>query len=301
MVNQGQYDPMEEASETSVMHSFQGSSTVYSWLLDQEEFLINFEQTGDTDNIAAALICSSQSDASKCLEAVFTHMSNLSNPLGILTQEAAFDLKYVADNVDFPNRIGVLWDAGADFHTPSPYWGSETTLDSLFSGAMAYSSRARNSHNKYGAERQSIPTPPLRSIEDVIEYDRLEDTVNIKSRSRTPRYLWQTWYPGEELSILEVLQRYLDAWMEVLLEAGLDIVDYGRREDRLRPEGLLLFGYGQARICFEYGDHVSGCRIHVTEIWRYDPERKVHDVDSEEKAISAESPKMPGRWDFEDE
>ena len=44
MVNEGLYDPMEKGKRYSVMHNFSGSSTVYQWLLDQEEFSVDLEQ-----------------------------------------------------------------------------------------------------------------------------------------------------------------------------------------------------------------------------------------------------------------
>ncbi len=37
MIHDGQYDPMEQVNYTSVMHSFERSSTVHRWLLEQEE------------------------------------------------------------------------------------------------------------------------------------------------------------------------------------------------------------------------------------------------------------------------
>ena len=144
------------------------------------------------------------------------------------------------------------------------------------------------------AEKKSIPTSLPHRAKDVVEYGRLEDNLTIKHRPRTSKSLWSTWYPGNELSILVVAQRHLDAWMEILLEAGLDVADYGRREELLHPEGLSCSEYGQACIYFEYGDHVSGCRIHVTEVW-------IFGHPDEEAPPTLTSEKLPGTWDSDDE
>ena len=287
MINNGQYDPMEQANYTGVMHSFEGSSSVYRWLLEQEEFVVDFEQTSiSVATIAAALINSPQLNASECLEAVIAHGCDLNNPAvsflcgdGLtLVHRASYLLKDLADNLDFPRRIKVLWDAGADFYTPFLHNKFERRL--IF--YLFWISRVENV--KYGVEREFTPTPPLMLVEDTIDYDPLEDTSAINHRLRTSKSLWRTWYPGHDFSILEIVQRHLDAWMEVLLEAGLDTVDYGCREDQLHPDARLCV---EARLHFEYGDHVGGCRIHVTKILVY-----------EELAAPAETPTMPGSWDF---
>ena len=312
VVNEGQYDPMEQAHETSVMHSFDGSPIVYRWLLDQEEFIIDFEQTLPRMDrtIAAALIDSRHLDLSSCLEAVIAHGSDVSDPGGsrrfggdlVLPHRAVWSLLSRADGVDLPKRVKVLWDSGADFHTPLPHNRFGTTLDFLFSVSFVL---MKFVHIEHQVERESIPVPPLMSAEDVVAYDRLQDIPHIKDRPRTPKSLWHKWWhmrcPGVErclrveVSILEVAQRHLDAWMEVLLEAGLDIAEYGRREEQLHPEGLLYNGFGEARVHFEYGEHVGGGRIHVTEIWVFDPDNKYGTA-----ATCAETAKMPGSWDFDD-
>ena len=318
MITEGQYDPMEEAYWTTVMHSFNGSPTVYRWLLDQEEFLINFEQIiNGAWTIAAALVSSRQSNASEFLEAVIARGIDLDDPAGCpflgpgftLIHRAIGCLKDLADNLDFPKRIKVLWDAGADFHTPQidNYFG--TTLDFLIGFATRWVGCNDTDYKSSGVE--PISTPSLASAEVVIEYDQLVDTSAIKSRSRVPKSLWRSWYPGNGLSILEIVQRHLDAWMEVLLEARLDLVDYGRREDRLHPEGLVntkVYEFCiEARVYFEYGDHVSGCRIHVTEIWKYEIDTSdsyTYDSDmtdsNEEEVTSAKISTMPCSWDFDD-
>ena len=309
MVKEGQYDPMEQASYTSVMHSFGGSLTAYRWLLDQEEFIIDFAQPRlwDLQTIAAALIGSQHLESSSLLEAVIARRSDVTGPGGFrffigddfrLPHMAVWDLARagMADVVDFPKRVKVLWDAGADFHTPRLHNRFGTTLDFLFEASLVVD---RAIHIEHKVERELIPTPPLMSAEDVFEYDRLQDMAHIKDRPRTPKSLWHKWWtirhPGVQLSILEVAQRHLDAWMEVLLEAGLNIAEYGRREKQLHPEGLLQNIYGEARVYFEYGEHVGGCRIHVTEIWAFDPFNHYGKA-----ATSAETAKMPCSWNFDD-
>lgn len=304
MVNEGEYDPMEQAEYSSLMHYFRGSPIVYRWLLNQEGFVIDFEQTPiNIKTIAAASVRSELSITSECLELVAAHESDLSDQAGSnghtdgLTQAhtAVCYLPYMADDVEYPKRIKVLWDAGADLHTPQLHNDLGSTLDVLFF-LPTFHAYDRIRRKRYGVEQLSIPRPPLQSTKHVISYDRLENNSSFQYRSRTPRSMFYTWYPGYELSILEVAQRYLDAWMELLLEAGLDIVDYGRREDRLHPGGLfhgqwIRLGF-EARVYVEYGDHVGGCRIHVTELW-------VLDV-TEEKITSTEKSRMPGSWDFDD-
>ena len=293
---------MEQANETSVMHSFDGSPTVYRWFLDQEEFIIDFEQTrpNEVQTIAAALIGSRHFNSSSCLEAVIAHGSDVTDPGGSgwfgddlwLPYRAVWSLALVADIVDFPKRVKVLWNAGADFHTPRPYNRFGTTIDFLFQASFMID---RDVHIEDKVERVSIPAPPLMSAEDVFEYDRLQDTSHTKHRPRISKSQWHTWFPGLELSILEVAQRHLDAWMEVLLEAGLDVAEYGRREEQLHPEGLLHNIFGVVRLYFEYGEDVGGCRIHLTEIWAFDPHNE------HGKAVtSAETAKMPCSWDFDD-
>ena len=309
MVKEGQYDPMESASYTSVMHSFGGSLTAYQWLLDQEEFIIDFEQPRpwDSQTIAGALIGSQNLDSSSFLKAVMAHESGVTDlgEIRFLAEEdlwlphmAVWDLARagMADVVDFPSRVKVLWDAGFDFHTSRLHNRFGTTLDFLFSISFIITIDVPLGHK---VEREYIPVPPLMSAEDVLEYDRLQDIPHVKDRPRTPKSLWHTWWPkrhpGVELSMLEVAQRHLDAWMEVLLEAGLDIAEYGQREERLHPEGLFYDRFGVARVHFEYGEHVGGCRVHVTEIWAFDP-----DKDYGTAATCAEPAKMPCSWDFED-
>lgn len=300
MINEGQYDPMEEANSTSVMHQFRGSSTVYRWLLSQDVFMIDLKQKQyGRENVAVALSGSFESNASKHLEAVIAYGSGLNDlvapySLGDVVLELVLHLQNIAGNVDLPNRVKVLWDAGADFHTLDHPYLNKTALEGLcWANACTVLSAGRTEYNKYGVDRQWIPSPSLMSTEDVVEYDRLEDTSDIKYRPRTSRLLWRTCYHGKDLSILEVAQRYLDAWLEVLLEAGLDIVAYGRREEELHPRGIICHPWGEWRLFFEYGDHVNGCRIHVTEIWVADPNKA--------KAVSAETSTMPCSWDFRDE
>ena len=304
MVNEGQYDPMEEANGTSVMHSFDGPPTAYQWLLHQGEFSIDLEQTAvfRAETIAAALISTRKMNSSGCLKAVLAQGSDLNDPAGsgmwgeglTLAHRAVCYLTYLADNVDFPKRIQVLWEAGADFHTPKLHNCFGTTLDFLFRiVSLGDGLEARTSYRRYGVEWESVPAPPIKTDEDIIEYDRLDNTSPIHYRPRTAKSLWRTWSRGNDFSVLELTQRYLDAWTEVLLEAGLDTTEYGRREDSLHPEGLFDNEFGQARFKFEYGDHVDGCRIHVTEIWRYGRIRG--------KATEADTTaKMPCSWDFED-
>ena len=288
MIHEGQYDPMEEANGTTVMHSFWGTPTGYRWLLDQEDFSIDFEQKADIRErtIAGALISSKEGlQVSSCLEAVIAHGSELNNLTEgtlsghhvSLAHSAMLDLPFVAEIDDFPKRIKVLWDAGTNF---------ESTLDYLFLSCI------KERYEKFEINRESIPALPLMSEKYVIEFDQLEDTSAIEFRPRTPKSLFRTWYPGNDLGVLEVAQRHLDAWMEVLLEARIDIAEYGRREDRLHPEGLLGNLYGEARVYFEYGDHVDGCRIHVTDIMTYDPAWKDD---------NAGSSAMPCSWDFDDD
>ena len=314
MVKEGGYDPMEQASDTSVMHSFSGSPRVYRWLLDQEEFIIDYEQLSSKkyDTIAAALIGSRELHSSSCLEAVITRQINVTEPgdsrwVGNelwLPHRAVLSLALegIADIVDFPKRVKVLWDAGADLHTPRLHNIFGTTLDFLFEASFIC---REDVHLEHKVEQEPIPVPPLMSAEDVMEYDRLQDIAHIKDRPRTPKSLWHKWWhdrcpgvercPMIELSTLEVVQRHLDAWMEVLLEAGLDIAEYGRREEQLHPEGLLDSDYAKARLYFEYGEHVGGCRIHVTEIWVFGPFN-----DCGTAATDAETAKMPCSWDFDD-
>lgn len=297
MVIDGQYDPMEGNHGASVMHGFKGSPEVYRWLLAQEEFLIDFEQrTNRHMTIANSILLSPLSNASKFLEAVLTYrVDDVGSPRSrfVLSLWELAPIAVIcfcrggARYPDFSNRMKLLWNAGVDFHIRrSPnLFGS--TIDFLVSTIVFNMGEREWLH--------SGVLPPL-SAEGLINSCRLEDTSTIEYRPRVSRSLWHTWHPGDELPILEVVQRHLDAWMEALLEAGLDIADYGRQEDQLHPGGLvrgtIVPTYQvKARLHFEYGDHVNGCRIHVTEIWIY--------KDDDSNAASSETPTMPCSWDFD--
>ena len=331
MINDGQYDPMESSRNGSVMHSFVGSSTVYEWLLDQEEFFIDVYPTLSPDlknggwrnvgeSIAAALIASNQDEASKCLEALIGRGCDVNDSCGWIIDEGespahliALGLTSHANNLDYPKRFKVLCDAGIDFHARNTHGLFEGTLEILLASGVRFYN-ATNKYNKDREERVSIPKPPTGSTRRVMEYDILDPTLNIKYRPRTSRMLWRTWHPELTydsegiftsnaiggLLVLESTQRYLDAWMEVLLEAGLDIADYGRREDQLHPEGVLKCWFGEARVVFEYGSHVNGCRIHVMEIWMFDWFDD-DESDEEEETTPAETSEMPCSWDSDNE
>ena len=305
MINEGQYDPMEDGGYGSVMHVFSGSSIVYEWLLDQEEFFIDFDQTSFGLNIASSLIDSSGLDISTCLEAVIARRSDMILLDGdiSLVHEAAWSMTWCADDLDLPKRIKVLWDAGVDFHAPMSTGNTRTLFDWVLHSALNQILDARTKYKICSVVRKPVPNPPTRWPRRIIDYDILDSSLDIKCRPRLPKALWQTWMSEGEitldavcgLSLLEMTQRFLDAWMEVLLEAGLDIADYGRREDQLHPEGILSDEeYGEARLVFEYGNHVNGCRIHVIEIWVFDDEES----DEEEETIAS---KMPCSWDSDNE
>ena len=136
-----------------------------------------------------------------------------------LADRIAIAMIRVADSVDFPERVKMLWDAGANLHTSRlpNHFGS--ALDILMSYAIIYMFN-RTRLEKHRIEQQYIPRPPSMSTRHVIEYDRLEDASAMKYRPRTSKSLWHTWYPGDELPRLEAAQRHLDARMEVPLEAG---------------------------------------------------------------------------------
>ena len=287
MINEGQYDPMEEASDTSLMHCFDGSPTVYRWLLNQEEFFIDLEQRIGELTMSAAQAMSPSSNGSKCLEELIAHGTNLNHAprqdLPFLEVSLVYYSMCVSpiqhDTIDFPKRFKVLWDAGADIHMFKHHKTSGISLASLFDFIQVMSTSKRT-------EKSTLS-----------QYDRLDDSSIIEHRPRTSRSLWHTWYPGYELSIMEITQRWLDAWMEVLFDAGLDIIDYGRREDQLHPKGIVYSYFRkwsmEARVYFEYGNHIGGCRIHVTEVWlAEDP--------AEKNTTTAEDSTMPGSWDFDD-
>ena len=307
MTHEGQYDPMEEASQITVMHEFEGSSMAYRWLLDQEDFFIDFFHTcGFTwGHLIIRLLNSNVFETSTYLESVLCR-GNLVHVAGDLrlADHAAWSMAFIADNIDFPKRIKLLLDAGVDFHArPTGY--TRTALRSVLESALYHTSDAKKKYNICTVEREFIPKPPTGSTRRVIDYDSLDPTLNTKCRPRLSRAMWQTWNTEEELTLeavrglspLKITQRYLDAWMEVLLEAGVDIADYGRQEDQLHPEGIFGGSMGEARVVFEYGSHVSGCRIHVTEVWVFD----FDDDDLEEEVESAEAPAMPCSWDFDEE
>ena len=323
MIQEGQYDPMEDGIYGSVMHDFNGLFTVFKWLLDQEEFCIDLNQSHPImGNIARSLMRSGEMDSSKCLEAVICRGDDSCGWLlddGIsLAHVAAYCTTFLINNPDFPRRIKALRDASFDFHTRKTNSPSGTPFDALLVNALCQVLQAKSSYdrecNKPREESKSLPKPPTGSTRRVVDYDILDPDMNIKCRPRISKALWQTWNTKGNLtwvavsglSLLEISQRYLDAWMEVLLEAGLDIAEYGRREDQLHPEGIIDNCYGEGRVVFEYGSHVNGCRIHVTEIWLYDPDDDEETdeeewSDDEEATTPAEPSKMPCSWDYDNE
>lgn len=327
MINEGEYDPMEDGKYGSIMHNFVGSATVYQWLLDQEKFFIDFYQRhAIRGTVASSLLISSGTDASKCLEAVLRRGSDVNdyggwksdNPVS-LAHVAVCPFSDFADNVDFPKRIKVLLDAGLDFVPRKTDSALGTALEWLLPISLLKKSEGnpdwKIENNKYREEPKYIPKPATRSTRRVVYYDTLDPNLNLKYRPRISKALWQTWNTEgtptwdvvSGLSLVELAQRYFDAWMEVLLEAGLDIAGYGRREDLLHPEGVFHQSFfGEARVVFEYGSHVNGCRIHVTEIWLYDPDDDEETDEEEgsgdeEETTPAETSKMPCSWDSDDE
>ena len=306
MINEGQYDPMGGSDGWSVMHLFDGSPTVFQWLLDQDEFSIDYEQKAYGNyNICSALMVSGSLNTSSFLEAVLARDSDsIAGSQGPgedppLAHTAMRSVRNRADNLDFPKRIKIIWDAGVDFHSPDHF--GETVGILLHNALLQDDIDSRYKYRSRQVESDRIPTPPRMSTKAIVEYGRLEDPSAINHRPRTPKSLWRTWFPGHELSILEVMQRHLDAWMEILLEAGLDLAEYGRREEELHPEGFLTYFRVDARVRFEYGDHVNGCRIHVTEIWLYGPGIKIRAPENEEESTSAEISTMPGTWESDTE
>ena len=288
MIHEGQYDPMEDSIHGSVMHNFGGSSTVYKWLLDQEEFYIDFGQTSQSGaTIASGLIYSTEMNFYTCLEAVIARGSDV--VLGgdsWLAHHAAAYTPSCADNTDYPKRIKVLWDAGVDFHAFSrKYMG--TPFGCVLDFALLRTFVAKTKYNICSVVRKPVPKPPTGSTRNTVDYDILDPTLNIRCRPRVSKAVWQTWTTNgkpslealSELSILEIAQRHLDAWMEVLLEAGLDIASYGRREEVLHPGGVFVGrkGWAEVRVVFEYGSHVNGCRIHATEAWLFRPQGDDHE------------------------
>ena len=306
MIHEGQYDPMEDSIYGGVMHNFEGPSIVYEWLLDREEFFIDFDQKSPIGlTIASSLILASGLYISTCLKALIARGSHvvLDGDYS-LVHDGAWSLALCADDLDFPKRIKVLWDAGVDFH--APVTGTvQTPFEWVMNCAQFRIFDAKTKYNIYSVERKSTPKPPRGWPRRVIDYDILDPGLSLWCRPRLSKALWQTWITKGQLtldavsglSLLEITQRYLDAWMEVLLEAGLDLADYGRREDQLCPEGVVVLNGGEARVVFEYGSHVNGCRIHVIELWVFDPEND----DREEEATSAEAPAMPCSWNFDNE
>lgn len=93
--------------------------------------------------------------------------------------------------------------------------------------------------------------------------------------------------------MLEVMQRFLDAWMRVLWEAGLNLEEYRVEEERLNTEGLFYHPIAEGRLVFEYGEHVNGWRIHVVELWSGDW------YSNEEFSTTGSAP-MPCILDFDD-
>ncbi|KAM0798555.1 hypothetical protein BDR22DRAFT_891172 [Usnea florida] len=306
MIHEGQYDPMEDSIYGGVMHNFEGPSIVYEWLLDQEKFFIDFDQKSPIGlTIASSLIHASGLDTSTCLKALIARGSHvvLDGDYS-LVHDGAWSLALCADDLDFPKRIKVLWDAGVDFHAPVTGTG-QTPFEWVMNSAQLRIFDAKTKYNIYSVERKSIPKPPRGWPRRVIDYDILDPSLSLWCRPRLSKALWPTWMTEEELtldavsgySLLEIWQRFLDAWVEVLFEAGLDIADYGRREEQLYPEGVVVFIGGEARVVFEYGSHVNGCRIHVVEVWVFDRDHRVR----QQEATIAEAPAMPCSWDSDDE
>ena len=305
IVRDGQYDPMEESSGYTQMHLFCGIPTVFKWLLHQEEFFIDFEYLAEGYTIASSHVVNSRLYSLEYLEALAAAKRGSKDPFELhifreITGDTLIDifvrsLQKVTDEPDLSKRIKVLWDAGIDFHASAE--NRLLPLEALLTIVLYQRSIIKPSEQSgRDTEHKSIQRPLSGVKLNVEEYEGLEDNSAVKDRSRTPRSLWRTWYPGHDLSILEVVQRHFDAWTEVLFEAGLDITEYGRRKKEIYPGGLLQCGWGEARILFEFGEHVDGCRIQITETWLYGLDNREYDFNNKKEPTSTGNSKMPGGW-----
>ena len=113
--------------------------------------------------------------------------------------------------------------------------------------------------------------------------------------SRLPRWLTMKLDSEDDLAVLRVMQRCLDAGMQLLREAGFDLEAYGKEQELQHPDGLFFnHSRGRARTNLEYGEHVNGCKIHLVEIGD-DDQQLAPD-------FTLTSPKvMPGSWISGDE
>lgn len=100
--------------------------------------------------------------------------------------------------------------------------------------------------------------------------------------SRNPRIHWM---PSGKASIIDIVQRFLDAWVEVLREAEVDLVQYGRKEEELHSGNLFSKSKDQeVLLTVEYGDNANDLRIHAAAL-----------VGSEWWAVSRDLPEIETR------
>ncbi|KAI9835263.1 MAG: hypothetical protein M1819_002407 [Sarea resinae] len=268
LVEDGQYDPAAREGNQTALDTYKGPAEGLKYLLNQNEFVLDFE---DESYLFHYLLQNPNTTRSRYLpELVATVLEHQKRHPETLQFEVLPRIVYNAplqfEFLEFPKQIALLVSAGADVHLIGRS-SSKTLLDKLLE-ASALELRDRFS-----------------TVPRYMEKNR-GDPLSLESDSSTPfrkvpRRELRSWYPADipYLPGMELIQRLLDAWVEIIHEAGIDMEAYGRREESLHPDHIFsasledtdsrmpktrrLF---QARFVFDYGEKVDGLRIRVVEL-----------------------------------
>ena len=296
LVHDGQYDLLDLDSLGSgamEVHSYCGSLAGYEWLLGQDEsyvgikgfhilsHLIFFDSTvfalNKSERMAAVLkrLVASQKFCGQ-------HRSAEIDLLFMIS------LRPITDNLaspDLTDCVRVLWEASAKLLNPQDHGSTVGRILSLlvYMAKIHWNTEWRGPYDFLLFKLWGL------IMERRGQYTESEIIGTLKKYPRLPRRLWATWYPSDDLPTLEVMQRCLDAQLEVLGEAGL-LEAYGKEKELQYPGGHTFNSYGgRIEIMFEYGKHVHGCRIHLLGVCNADQQPTTN-------STSTSSEMMPGSW-----
>ena len=301
LIHDGRYDPMELGHNLTVIDSYPGSLAAYEWLLDQDDFCIYHESSvilGQLTMLSRKAM-SEHSHESERTAAVLKRVIALQDLCSehwpsLISRVYSFILLPTFNELGIPeltNCVRALWEASANLLDPQD---QGSTIDEILLSLINWSMFMWKHH-----WRERFNFHPSKLSEEFVVERRKNQSPNeiisdLKNYPRFPRLLWKTWYPSNDLSALEVMQRCVDAQLEVLWEAGIDLETYGKNQALQHPRGFNFYKYdywANATFVFEFGEHVHGCRIHIVEIGL-----RMADYES----VYGFAGKMPGSWNSED-
>lgn len=286
LVVEGQYDPMEKggSEELTIMHSYFADLDGYQWLLDQNEFHIDFAQkTWIGFDVCDSISTTYDDDTSDLLEAILMRdldRSARKGPFRIANWTTLHSLALLASGFfqcrDFPDRISLLLNYNGDL--PFGKGSRPSMLDALL----------------FDPCRGDSPEVAKRHFDGQIDW-RLD--LHGRSPFKNTRLL-----PNATLAELNYFQYALDEWVRVLLEARADLKAYFHHEQDCHPENMFHLGTWTALLSFQYGEGAEPFRIRVVALHVCRKENApTSSVDSTLEGYRHLSATMPGTWTVDHE